>query len=156
MFITARKASIELGVLHNSIRRGDGNLIGFLGEYITREALGCTQDNTYHQDLLLGDIKIDVKTKATSVKPLDIYDCSVTSCNATQQCDIYVFTRIIKTYEKGWVLGWLTTEDYFKKARFLKKGEVDPSNKYTVKADCYNVAINELNSINDLLTMGKK
>lgn len=48
MFVTAREASIEMGVLRNSIRRGDGNLIGFLGEYITREALGCTQDNTYH------------------------------------------------------------------------------------------------------------
>lgn len=96
-----------------------------------------------------------MKTKATSVKPLDIYDCSVTSCNATQKCDIYVFTRIIKTYEKGWVLGWLTTEDYFKKARFLKKGDIDPSNKYTVKADCYNVAINELNNINELLNLGK-
>ena len=38
----------------------------------------------------------------------------------------------------------LGKDEYFKKATFLKKGDVDPSNNYTVRADCYNLKINEL------------
>ena len=41
-------------------------------------------------------------------------------------------------------LGVLTKGDYYDKATFLRKGDVDPSNNYTVKADCYNVRIDEL------------
>ena len=154
MFIKAREESIKMGVLRNSIRRGDGNLIGFLGEYITQAALGGCNDNTFDYDLVLGEYKLDVKTKATSVVPLDTYECSVAGFNTSQKCDIYVFTRILKTYEKGWVLGWLSTDDYYKKAKFLKKGEIDPSNNFTVKADCYNVPIKDLNNINELKYIG--
>ena len=47
MFVNAREKSIQLGVLKNSIRKGDGNLVGFLGEYITQTALNCKIDNTF-------------------------------------------------------------------------------------------------------------
>jgi hypothetical protein len=151
MFIDAREQSIKLGKLKNSIRNGDGNLIGFLGEYITNNILCGTLTNTYDYDIILNDIKIDVKTKATTVKPLDTYECSIAEFNCKQECDVYVFTRILKNYEKGWVLGWLPTDLYYKKAVFLKKGEIDPSNNYTVKANCFNVKINELFKIKDLL-----
>ena len=43
----------------------------------------------------------------------------------------------------------LTKEEYFNKATFLKKGDIDPSNNYTVKADCYNVPISELDNPKD-------
>ena len=33
---------------------------------------------------------------------------------------------------------------YFQKAKFLKKGDVDPANNYTVRASCYNLAIEDL------------
>ena len=50
----------------------------------------------------------------------------------------------LNDFSKGWYLGVLTKEDYYDKATFLRKGDVDPSNNYTVKADCYNVRIDEL------------
>ena len=45
---------------------------------------------------------------------------------------------------KGWVLGYMEKEEYFNKATLLKKGQVDPSNNFTVKADCYNLPISKL------------
>ena len=49
------------------------------------------------------------------------------------------------TYEYDLVMpDILGKDEYFKKASFLKKGDVDPSNNYTVRADCYNIKINEL------------
>jgi hypothetical protein len=101
MFLKAREASVKLGVLRNSIRSGEGNLFGFLGEYITQAAIGATLNNTLDWDLKLNDLKIDVKTKATTVVPQTTYDCSVAKFNTTQKCNIYVFTRILKTFEKG-------------------------------------------------------
>jgi hypothetical protein len=35
MFLAARKKSIELGKLKNSILNGNGNLTGFIGEFIS-------------------------------------------------------------------------------------------------------------------------
>ena len=91
-----------------------------------------------------GDMKVDVKTKQTSVKPLPHYECSIAKLNTNQKCDAYAFVRILNDFSKGWFLGVLTKDDYYAKATFLRKGDVDPSNNYTVKADCYNVRIDEL------------
>ena len=42
------------------------------------------------------------------------------------------------------MLGWLSHDEYFEKAVSLHKGQIDPSNGYIVKADCYNVKISDL------------
>ena len=44
----------------------------------------------------------------------------------------------------GWFLGVVKKEDYFDRARFLKKDTIDEANNFRVKADCYNLAISEL------------
>jgi hypothetical protein len=36
MFLNARKKAIELGTLKNSILKGNGNLTGFIGEYLAQ------------------------------------------------------------------------------------------------------------------------
>jgi hypothetical protein len=146
MLIDARKKAGELGRLNNSIQRGAGNLVGFLGEYVAQKVIGGRLKNTYDYDLLTKDgIKIDVKTKQTSVAPKDYYDCSIASYNIKQDCDYYAFVRIKNDFSVGWFLGWIKKEDYFKKARELKKGEKDGDNNFVVKADCFNLKINELN-----------
>ena len=150
MFLAARKKSIELGKLKNSILNGNGNLTGFIGEFISHQIIGGSLVNEYDYDLIYKDIKIDIKTKLTTVKPLSKYDCSIAKFNTKQNCDVYVFTRVLKNYQKGWVLGWLPKQEYFDEAIFLKKGDIDKSNNFKVKADCYNVKIFQLYDINKL------
>ena len=71
MIDKARKKAEEMGVIRNSILRGDGSIAGFIGEQIALQVLGGTWENTYDYDLITPDgKKIDVKTKQTSVKPL--------------------------------------------------------------------------------------
>lgn len=144
MLIKAREKTVEMGKLYNSILRGKGNMSGFIGEQLALKVLGGAWENTYDYDLKVNDIRIDVKTKQTSVKPLPHYECSIAAFNTKQDCDGYAFVRVLNDFSVGWFLGVLTKQDYFDKATFLKKGEVDPSNNYTVKADCYNVRIDEL------------
>ena len=52
---------------------------------------------------------------------------------------------------RGWILGFMPKKEYLSKAKFLKKGEVDPSNNWTVSTDCYNLSISSLKPIEELI-----
>ena len=144
--------SKEMGTLNNSITKGDGNLSGFIGEMM---ALSCLPEakllNTYDFDIIYKDNKLDVKTKRTKVAPREYYDCSVAAFNTKQKCSHYVFTRILNDFSKGWLLGWMPKDEYFSSSRLLKKGDRDGDNGFIVKSDCYNLPINKLYDIEELV-----
>lgn len=145
MFQSATQKADDLGRLKNSIMQGQGNLTGFLGEEVALLIMGGELTNTYDYDLIdKKGAKIDVKTKLTKVKPRDYYECSVAAYNIKQRCDVYAFVRVATDYSKAWFLGTKQKESYFQEATFKKKGDVDPSNNFTVRADCYNLPINKL------------
>tara|TARA_R110000787_G_C13202981_1_gene424293 strand:- start:131 stop:634 length:504 start_codon:yes stop_codon:yes gene_type:complete len=145
MIDTARTKAKELGTLRNSISKGRGNLVGFIGEEVAQTCLGGTVANTYDYDIVLSDgSTVDVKTKSTSVKPLSHYDCSVSAYNTKQKCDAYAFVRVKHDLSIGWYLGIMQKETYMDTAEMMRKGEIDPSNGFKIKADCYNVKISQL------------
>ena len=145
MLVTARDKAAEMGKLRNSITSGAGNIAGFIGEAIAQQVMGGVLANTYEYDLILCNGKtVDVKTKQTSVKPLDTYECSIAGLNTTQQCDYYAFVRVKNDFSVGWFLGVYEKQQYMLDSVFMKKGTIDPSNGYTVKSDCYNLKINQL------------
>ena len=145
MIDKARVKAKDMGRLNNSILQGRGSVAGFIGEQIALHCLGGTWENTYEYDIILPDgSKVDVKTKQTSVTPLPEYDCSVANFNTKQECDMYAFVRVKGDLTVGWYLGSITKDEYFKRARFMKKGDIDPSNNYKVRAYCYNLTIKEL------------
>ena len=93
--------SREMGVIKNSIMKGDGNIAGFLGEEIANVVIDGTINNTYDYDLVSQEgIKYDVKTKRCTSPPKPYYDCSVANFNTKQKCDRYVFVRIERDLEK--------------------------------------------------------
>lgn len=144
MIDNARVKAKELGALRNSITRGAGNLIGFIGEEIAQHCLGGSLDNTYDYDLVLDDgTKIDVKTKGTTVTPKDNYVCTVPAYNTKQKCDAYSFVRVKKDLTVGWFLGLLKKEEFFDIAEHFKKGEIDESG-FIYKSDCYETKICDL------------
>lgn len=148
--IQARQNAESMGALRNSITAGEGNLAGFIGEIVVARFLNARIENTYDYDLVLDGIKIDVKTKRTSVKPQLHYECSVAAFNTKQKCDWYVFVRVKNDDSKAWILGYLPKDEYYRSAKLLKKGDVDPSNNFTVHADCYNVSISSLRPLVDV------
>ena len=145
MLVTARDKAAEMGKLRNSITSGAGNIAGFIGEAIAQQVMGGNLTNTYDYDLVLNDgTTIDVKTKQTSVKPLETYECSIAGLNTTQECDYYAFVRVKNDFSVGWFLGVYKKQQYMIDSVFMKKGTIDTSNGYTVKSDCYNLKINQL------------
>lgn len=143
----AKVKSEDMGRLTNSIRNGEGNLCGFIGEAVLEEYLGAKEANTYDYDLILPNGKtVDVKTKLSKMKPLSYYVCSVAAFNTKQKCDYYAFVRVNTDLTKAWFLGMIDKKDYFTEAELLKKGDKDGDNGYIVRADCYNLPIQDLPS----------
>jgi len=149
MLARARIKARAMPVLHNSIRRGSGNLAGCLGEEVVLSAWqgAATSENTYNHDIRFSDdsgaATFEVKTKDRTVPPQLHYDASVADFNTRQSADFYVFTSLLRNkdtgqYTKGWVMGIIPKRDYFQTARFLREGEWDPTNDWHCKADCYN------------------
>lgn len=144
-----RKAR-QMGEINNSITKGDGNIAGFLGEEIANEIIKGDINNTYDYDITKNGVTYDVKTKRCTSKPKSHYECSVAAFNTKQKCDYYVFVRIENLkgkWTRAWVLGLYGKEKYFKDAKFLRKGQTDGDNYFKVKADCYNMEISNLNSV---------
>ena len=146
MVAQANDLSNDMGRLKNSIMSGQGNFVGFIGELALSKFSGCELTNTYDYDLVIKSTPIDVKTKKCSNEPLPNYECSVASYNTTQQCSAYFFTRYSEEYNVVWLLGWLGKDEFYDKSKFLKRGQLDRSNNYRVRSDCYNIRISELRS----------
>jgi len=147
-----RKAS-SMGRINNSITKGQGNIAGFIGEEVANLFIGGNISNTYDYDIVKDDIKIDVKTKRCTSPPREYYDCSIAELSTHQKCDRYIFVRVEwdknkpDEWKRSWVLGQIDKKEYFKKAVKLNKGDVDKSNNFVVKANCYNLKISELHPI---------
>lgn len=141
----ARLAAGGTTGLQGSISKGAGSVAGALGEIIVRDYLNYIQANTAHYDLYTDQgIRIDVKTKHCKTTPHSSYDCSIAAHGTKQKCDEYIFVRALVSLQKVWILGRIPKDEYYTKAVRHKKGEVDESNGFTFKADCYNLPISEL------------
>jgi hypothetical protein len=148
--------SESMGELNNSITNGDGNVAGFIGEILALKALKLNSSNlksssSYEYDILDDqNISWDVKTKRRTVKPRPYHNCTVADYNTKQKCDRYLFVSLYNL-EEGFILGWISKEDFYKKAKFFKKGEIDPlsppSKVFRFTADCYNIEAKYLNPV---------
>jgi hypothetical protein len=149
MIARAQTKSQAMGSLNNSIRNGRGNLCGFLGEICVETLLGAQENNTYQFDLVWNGVELEVKTKDRTVKPCAEFDASVANYNARQTADCYVFVSLLRNkssgqYTHGYVMGLMPKTEYIQRARFMRKGDIDPSNGWEVSADCYNLPYGDL------------
>jgi len=141
----AHKKAKEMGTLRHSITEGEGNIVGFLGEYAAWSIIGGKIANTYEYDLLLPDGRtVDVKSKRTKVIPQPHYECTIYAYNPNQKCNFYCFVRVSETFDKAWIVGMMDKTEFYRKASFVKKGTIDGSNRFEIMGDCYNLKIQEL------------
>lgn len=147
--------SKRMGKLKKSITDGKGNIAGFLGEEVANTIIKGKIEHTKDYDIIKDGTKIDIKTKKCTSKPKPDYECSIASYNTVQKCDYYGFVRIenIKgKWGRAWFLGVYPKNEYFKDAVYLKKGQKNGSNWFTVKANCYNLPIYKLQDWDNMKT----
>lgn len=149
------KSLYDFGELNDSIMEGESNIYGALGEILVYDRLlslglqvSKPENSTYDYDLIVNNIKVDVKSKRTTVKPRTNYNASITVVKE-QDCDYYYFVRILEDKTKGWLLGNIKKSEFFDKATFFKKGELDPDrikgSNWKFKSDAWHLPISSLN-----------
>ena len=146
----AREKASTVGILQGSITGGTSNVVGAIGEIIVADSIEAKQINTYDYDLVKDGVRIDVKTKRCNTKPLPNYDCSVALHGTKQDCDTYVFVRILTDLTKAWILGGISKQSFYKEATLYRKGDVDSDNGFMFKADCYNLKIDKLSPVHEI------
>ena len=142
----------ELGILNNSITAGDGNFAGRLGELALAKHLNVLRvQDDYWYDLIYKGQTVEVKTKRRTADPAMFYDVSVAKTSTHQQPDRYAFISITgewgwdgRKVKNVWLCGFMDRDEFFDKARLMRKGKVDKSNGFKTHADMYNLEIGEL------------
>ena len=139
----------DLGGIKNSITKGRGNLAGRLGEIALADHLSVDVQDHREYDLVYKGRSIEVKTKRRTVAPRAYYEVSVAKTSKHQHPDLYAFISMeFDRKENGSYFGlkniWLCgySDDYFKKAKYMKKGDRDGS--FTTLVDMYNLRIDQL------------
>ena len=171
MIESARNWSSLVGGIKNSITNGKGNAAGRLGEIALAHHLSQTSGTVDVQDHKEYDIiydgkTIEVKTKRRSVAPQGFYEVSVARTSTHQKPDHYAFISLefkdsgcygkpakgmkrrggkwYKNLQKIWLCGDIDAEEFWKKARLMKKGDKDKSYNFTTHVDMFNIRIDEL------------
>lgn len=125
----------------------ESKLAGTLGEIIFQrlypQAERISKEDR-EADFILEEARIDVKCKKRNFKPLPHYEVSILDYQKDFDVDFYYFFSYDAKEGILYQLGYISKDDFFKIARFMKKGDIDPSNNYEVKKDCWNIKINQL------------
>ena len=111
----AKKKAATVGNLQGSITGSLSNVVGAIGEIVVEDYAGGEPVNSKDFDLLIKNRRVDVKTKRCNTTPSPNYDCSVAAHGSKQDCDSYVFVRILTDHSKAWILGEVTKENFYKK-----------------------------------------
>lgn len=123
---------------------------GYLGEEIVKEYLNIESiDDDYEYDLISNKGKrLEVKTISCSFKPHNDYLCTVNSSYLDsvrkQSADYYVFLRVLNSYDKAWLLGYIECDKFFELGNFIEKG-TDMGKFKFVKANATVLPIYKLN-----------
>jgi hypothetical protein len=135
-----------------------GRLVGYIAElgfkqHLNSKEIEYTWDggNSYDYDFTIGGVRVDLKTKDRTVAPRIDYECSIAEYS-NQDCEYFIFASLERNkakniYNRLWILGFISKDEYMKKSNQLRVGDIDPSNNWTVKEACRNLAISELYSI---------
>ena len=65
----AKKKAATVGNLQGSITGSLSNVVGAIGEIVVRDFTGATEANSKDFDLLIGNRRVDVKTKRCNTTP---------------------------------------------------------------------------------------
>ena len=145
----AFERSQNLGILPNSFTRGAGRMTGFLGEIgfeLLFSSAKYVGNYSLTHDYLLGNRKIDVKSKTCHDKPKPHYTASVVCPEGKPlKASHYFFVRVRKDLTRAWMLGWITKNRLLEQGEFKRKGEEDDYG-FAYKVSGYHIPISALRS----------
>ena len=128
----------------------NGKLYGMIAEELFLDKYKkAIRKNTRHYDILINDLKLDIKAKSCKSIPLPNYTASVSDYQKKHSSDGYVFYRIQKDLKKAWELGGALKDDFFSRATFVRAGTRD--GPFLCKVDMWSLEIDQLVNLDDFL-----
>ena len=133
-----------------SVLKGQGNFQGAMGEVIFNYVFPDAEKvESYDYDFYWQSRKIEIKTKSANTLPTDNMDISIPVYSLEkQQCDSYVFVRILNDFTIAWILGGITKQAYIERSTLYKKGFTD-YNGYTFLWDARILKIGNLRRLSE-------
>lgn len=127
--LSIAKTRNNFGVLKNSIKKGEGNYLGAVGEiilmdYYRNKGAKVEDIQTFDFDFKINDYKIEVKVQECKFKPKDNWTCHVPDYNATQKCDYYAFIFVNLEKKEAFLEGMITKKEWLSVRNFKKEGEM--------------------------------
>jgi hypothetical protein len=151
----AAERSDRMGILPNSYTKGAGRMHGMLGEIAVAKYLDglvehCGASKFGYDFETAKGVKIEVKTKRSNSIPKSDYVASVEKKKSHMfENDLFVFVRAHETMTRFWLVGWVKTDSFKRRANFIAAGESDEYG-FTCRVDGYHIPISKLKKM-DLL-----
>lgn len=146
---TAYGRSQQMGIPGNSIMKGQGRMTGLLGEIATNAFLPRSRyvgDSVWTHDIEHKKKTIEVKSKICSSMPKSEYTAFVNGKEDMKpENDVFFFTRVRRDFMQVYLVGWLPTKSFLKKAKFYSGGET-ADNGFHYKAPGYDILIEQLHA----------
>lgn len=150
LMMNRAKEWAEYFVNNHSIRIDGYNIVvGSLGEIIFNDTYTEAKrisNIDFQADFIWNGKRIDVKTKDTTIDPKPYYEVTIPSYQLYNRVDYYFFYYFNRVSKTIWSIGWLPKKRFFEVARFMKKGDIEPFNNWTISEDCYIAKISDLNT----------
>ena len=144
---TAYSRSKQMGIPGNSIMKGQGRMTGLLGEIAVNAFLPRRRyvgDTVWTHDIEHKKKTIEVKSKICSSIPKPEYTAFVNGKEDMKpENDVFFFTRVRRDFMQVYLVGWLPTKLFLKKAKFYSGGET-ADNGFHYKSPCYDILIEQL------------
>ena len=145
--IERAKNLFSFNKLKNSIKEGEGNLLGAIGEivafdYYEQQDKLVIHSGDFNFDLLIDGSKIEVKTMEVNATPKEYHECNVSLYNAEQKCDYYLFLNVDSNHSTAFIKGYVSKERLKKIRQLRLKGEMHGSFEY--KCDTFVVLNGQL------------
>jgi hypothetical protein len=139
------------GILKNSIKNGEGNYLGSVGEVVLidhykNKEVKFEDEQNFDYDFIINDFKIDVKTQSIKYKPKPNFTCHIPNFNIKQDCDFYAFMFINLETNDAYCEGMIRKKDWKLIAKLKKQGEMGHVKPFAT--DTWICLISDLSKIN--------
>lgn len=138
--------------------------VGSIGETMIQGLLplnhktSAEMDDIRNYDFLVGNLKIEVKTTERRYVPKPEWDNKMFLDDSDKNFDVVVFVSVIVPVRgdiRRFFCGWLTKQEFIDKSKHFDKGEYDPTNQITMRAESWNVRISECRPLEEFLRLIK-
>ena len=139
------------GILKNSLKNGEGNYLGSVGEIVLidhykNKGVKFDDGQKYDYDFIINDFKVDVKTQSIKYKPKPNFTCHIPNFNIKQDCDFYAFMFINLETNDAYCEGMIRKKDWKLIAKLKKQGEMGYVKPFAT--DTWICLISDLSKIN--------